>query len=122
MIQLTEAEYKVLLDAKAELDRQKDRREPLDLESDVETQKPPPLPIPEPHNAAQVGGTHYKDAKMDPAEFCFINGIPFNEGNVIKYVFRWRKKNGIVDLKKAKHFIDILIALEEKHGTEGSKS
>jgi hypothetical protein len=34
------------------------------------------------------------------------------EGNVIKYVSRWRKKNGIADLEKAKHYIDLLIELE----------
>jgi hypothetical protein len=37
------------------------------------------------------------------------NEIPFVEGNVIKYVSRWRDKNGVEDLKKAVHFLEILI-------------
>jgi hypothetical protein len=36
------------------------------------------------------------------------------EGNVIKYVSRWKEKNGIKDLEKAKHYIDLLIELESK--------
>lgn len=62
---------------------------------------------------SQVGGGHYKDMKIQPVEFIHANGIPYIEGGVIKYVSRWRKKNGIEDLKKARHFIDLLIQLEE---------
>ena len=43
-----------------------------------------------------------------------LNNIPFLEGNVIKYVTRWRNKNGIADLEKAKHYIELLIELESK--------
>ncbi|BCB27022.1 hypothetical protein SKTS_19080 [Sulfurimicrobium lacus] len=65
----------------------------------------------------QEGGSHYKDLKIQPIEFIHANGIPFAEGSVIKYVTRWRNKNGVADLKKARHFIDLLIELEEKaHG------
>lgn len=64
----------------------------------------------------QVAGTHYKDLKIQPVEYCHANGIPFIEGNVIKYVTRWRDKGGIEDLRKARHFIDLLIELETKGG------
>ena len=37
------------------------------------------------------------------------NKLGFCEGNVIKYVTRWRDKGGLADLKKAKHMIDLLI-------------
>lgn len=60
----------------------------------------------------QVGGDHYKDLKIQPVEYIHANNIPYLEGNVIKYVSRWRKKNGIADLKKAKHYIDLIIELE----------
>ena len=60
----------------------------------------------------QVGGSHYKDLKIQPVEYIHANGIPFIEGSVIKYVTRWRVKNGIKDLEKARHFIDLLIELE----------
>jgi hypothetical protein len=60
----------------------------------------------------QVGGNHYKDCKIQPTEFIHANNIPFIEGNIIKYVIRHRNKNGIEDLKKAKHYIDLLIQFE----------
>lgn len=62
----------------------------------------------------QVGGDHYKDAAIQPTEYIMANGIPFAEGNVIKYVTRWRKKGGVSDLKKARHYLDMLIEFEEK--------
>lgn len=60
----------------------------------------------------QVGGNHYKDLVIQPAYFCHINKIPYLEATAIKYLCRWRKKNGIEDLRKAKHFIDLLIEFE----------
>ena len=63
----------------------------------------------------QVGGNHYKKYKIQPVEYVHANNIPFIEGNIIKYVTRWRDKNGVKDLEKAKHFIDMLIELESKN-------
>ena len=60
----------------------------------------------------QVGGTHYKDLKIQPIEFIHANNIPFCEANAIKYLCRWRNKNGKQDLLKARHYIDLLIELE----------
>lgn len=57
----------------------------------------------------QVGGNHYKGMKIQPTEYIVANDIPFCEGNVIKYVSRWRLKNGVEDLKKAEQYIKILI-------------
>ena len=62
----------------------------------------------------QVGGHHYKKQAIQPIEYILANSIPFAEGSVIKYVTRWRDKGGIQDLKKARHFLDILIDHEEK--------
>lgn len=62
----------------------------------------------------QVAGNHYKDMKIQPVEFIHTNGIPYLEGNVIKYVSRWRAKGGLADLEKAKHYIDLLIELESR--------
>jgi len=56
----------------------------------------------------QVGGSHYKQYVIQPIEFITKNNIPFIEGNVIKYVLRWRDKNGIQDLDKAIHYIELL--------------
>jgi hypothetical protein len=60
----------------------------------------------------QEGGDHYKDLPIQPVEYIYANAIGYFEGNVIKYVSRWRKKNGIADLRKARHYIDMLIELE----------
>jgi len=62
----------------------------------------------------QIGGRHYKSFKIQPAEFIHANGLPWIEGNVVKYICRWRVKNGIEDLKKIIHYIEMLIELEEK--------
>lgn len=57
----------------------------------------------------QVGGNHYSKLKIQPVDYILENNIGFCEGCVIKYVTRWRDKGGIEDLKKARHFLDILI-------------
>lgn len=67
-----------------------------------------------PATATQIGGTHYRDMAIQPIEYILANGIGFAEGNVIKYVSRWKAKNGVEDLKKARHFLDMLIEFEEQ--------
>ena len=62
----------------------------------------------------QEGGSHYKDLAIQPVEFIHRNGIGFAEGSAIKYLTRWRAKGGVEDLKKARHFIDMLIEMETK--------
>ena len=65
----------------------------------------------------QVGGSHYKQFKIQPAEFCHVNKIPYLEATAIKYLCRWRDKNGLQDLDKAIHFIEILKELENATNT-----
>lgn len=62
--------------------------------------------------ATQVGGSHYKNLAIQPAEFVMANNIPWAEGNAIKYIVRHKSKNGKEDLEKAKHYIDMIIARE----------
>lgn len=57
----------------------------------------------------QVGGNHYLKYKIQPVEFIIKNNIGFVEGNVIKYILRFKDKGGIADLEKAKHYIELLI-------------
>lgn len=57
----------------------------------------------------QVGGNHYKKMNLETYEFCMINNIPFVEGNIIKYVCRYKDKGGLDDLLKAKHYLEMLI-------------
>ena len=61
----------------------------------------------------QIGGTHYKDMAIQPIEFITANNLGFLEGCIVKRVSRWKAKDGIVDLEKAKHELDLLIKLEE---------
>ena len=62
----------------------------------------------------QVDGDHYRKYVIQPTEFIIRNQIPFAEANVIKYVVRWRDKGGLSDLRKAQHYLDMLIELETK--------
>lgn len=85
-------------------------------EGDLTCPKPESHPI---HNTAsafdtQVGGSHYKDLPVQPTEYIIKNGLPFCEGNVVKYVTRWTLKGGLEDLKKARHYLDLLIEVEER--------
>ena len=57
----------------------------------------------------QVGGSHYKKYKIQPVEFIIKNNIGFVEGNIIKYILRFKEKGGVSDLEKAKHYIELLI-------------
>jgi len=65
----------------------------------------------------QVGGNHYKEMSIQPIEYIMKNNIGIMEGNAIKYISRWRSKGGIEDLKKARHYLDMLIEFEE-HSTD----
>jgi hypothetical protein len=88
-------------------------------EAMVERVIPPPQYAPKDvaFNAldVQVAGSHYKKHGIQPVEYIHTNKIGYFEGNVIKYVTRWRDKGGIADLEKAKHYIDLLIELEGKN-------
>ena len=57
----------------------------------------------------QIGGAHYKNMKIQPAQFINENNLPFAEGNAIKYICRHKHKGEVQDLEKAKHYIDMII-------------
>lgn len=63
----------------------------------------------------QVSGDHYKKKAIQPVEYIHANGLGFCEGNVVKYVTRWKDKGGVGDLEKARHYLDILIQLESRN-------
>lgn len=52
---------------------------------------------------------HYGGSEIDVISFCQANNLDFMQGNVIKYVFRYKNKNGLEDLEKAKEYIDRMI-------------
>jgi hypothetical protein len=59
----------------------------------------------------QVGGTHYQ-GDIQPLEYIRANGLNYEEGNVVKYVTRHRKKNGKQDIEKAIHYLQLLLEYE----------
>ena len=60
----------------------------------------------------QVGGNHYKGMAIQPFEFAMLNNLNPGQFAVVKYICRYKNKNGKEDLLKAKHFIDMLIEFE----------
>ena len=53
-------------------------------------------------NDEQIGGEHYKQHAIQPWDFILANGLSFLEGNIVKYICRYKHKNGIEDLEKAR--------------------
>lgn len=58
---------------------------------------------------SKIDPKHYNKHAIQPINFIIANKLNFCEGNVIKYICRYKHKNGIEDLKKAKQYIDFLI-------------
>lgn len=67
---------------------------------------------------AQEGGGHYKDRGIQPLEYTMKNNLSFCEGNVVKYISRYKSKNGIEDLAKVIHYA--LLSSYEEYGEQGS--
>lgn len=63
-------------------------------------------------NDTQVGGQHYKRQRIQHWDYVIANDIPYMEAQIIKYVSRWRNKNGLQDLEKALHFLQKLLEVE----------
>lgn len=56
----------------------------------------------------QVGGGHYKNMAIQPYQYCELNKLSILEGGVVKYISRYKEKNGEQDLDKAIHCIELL--------------
>ena len=64
-------------------------------------------------NNMQVGGSHYK-TPYEHWDFVHDTGLSYLRAQMVKYVTRWRRKNGMEDLQKAHHFSAKIIAEEDK--------
>ena len=64
-------------------------------------------------NDTKTGGTHYQVA-IQPWDYIIANELGYLEGNVIKYVTRYKNKGGVEDLRKAQHYLDKLIEVNSK--------
>ena len=60
-------------------------------------------------NDEQIGGRHYIEKTIQPWDYIIANKMGYLEGNIIKYVSRYKDKNGLEDLIKAAHYLDKLI-------------
>lgn len=63
-------------------------------------------------NETQVGGQHYQKQGIQHWDFVAANGLDYFQGQITKYVSRWKDKNGIQDLEKAMHFLQKYIEIE----------
>lgn len=63
----------------------------------------------------QVGGSHYKDMAMQPVEFAVKAKLSFIQGCIVKYISRYKNKNGKQDIDKAIHFANLAIELNEQN-------
>lgn len=64
-------------------------------------------------NETQVGGNHYKEG-IQHWDYAASHDFDYFQGQITKYVTRWKKKNGIQDLFKARHFLEKYIEIEYK--------
>lgn len=60
----------------------------------------------------QQGGDHYKDKAIQPVEYANANNLDFLQGSVVKYVTRHKQKGGEEDIKKAIHFLELILDLQ----------
>lgn len=67
-------------------------------------------------NDRQVAGDHYKAHRHETWDVILDWNLGYLDGNAVKYLSRWRMKGGVQDLKKARHYIDKLIEVEENKG------
>lgn len=61
----------------------------------------------------QEGGTHYKDMVIQPIQVIVAAKLTFIQGNILKYISRYERKNGIEDIKKCKHYAQLAIDLKD---------
>lgn len=65
-------------------------------------------------NDVQHGGNHYKQfVGAEPWDIITRWNLGYLDGTALKYIARWKHKNGIEDLKKAIHFLQKTIEVEE---------
>jgi hypothetical protein len=65
-------------------------------------------------NDHQIGGKHYAKHSIQPWDYITQNGLGYLEGNIVKYISRWRDKGGIDDLRKVMHYTEKLIEIATK--------
>lgn len=77
-------------------------------------------------NSYQVGGTHY-ESTIQHWDYVVANDLDYFQAQITKYVTRWKKKNGLRDLQKAKHFLEkymevVQIQLKQQEDVKNRKT
>lgn len=88
--------------------------EQRDAEIDFTQRTPPEADTPVSAFDKQEGGGHYTKMAIQPFQYSMANGLDPLQHTIIKYVSRFRDKNGTEDLRKAIHCIELLIEFEDK--------
>ncbi len=71
-------------------------------------------------NEKQVGGLHYKqEGTIQHWDYAASHNFDYFQGQITKYVTRWKKKNGVQDLEKALHFLEKYIEIERAKAAQG---
>jgi hypothetical protein len=68
-------------------------------------------------NDKQVGGTHYA-GELQHWDLVELYGWDYFQAQIIKYLMRHKLKNGLEDLKKASHFLDKYIEIQQRPSAE----
>lgn len=79
------------------------------------------VPMASDANSRQVGGSHYKGAAIEHWDIVAQHELDYFQGQITKYVMRWRKKNGVQDLEKARHFLDKYIELAKDRARQDAE-
>ena len=64
-------------------------------------------------NSYQVAGDHYAKNTIQPWDYIIANELGYLEGNIVKYITRWRDKGGLQDIDKVIHYAEKLKEVEE---------
>ena len=73
---------------------------------------PEAIILEEQYKREQVGGSHYNKLKIQPIDYILENKLNYCQGNVIKYISRYKEKNGAEDIKKAIQYLQFILADE----------
>ena len=68
----------------------------------------------------QVGGDHYRSLPIQPGKYIRANGLGWYEGNIVKYITRYKQKGGKQDIEKVIHYAELI--LEELECSQQSPS
>ena len=64
----------------------------------------------------KISPDYYQKGNIEVTDFIIDQSMSFLEGNIVKYITRYKEKSGIEDLRKARWYLEKLIEEQVKHG------